>query len=635
MPGIGNINNSAGVGYTEMTGLGLTSTAQNQVKLDAAVSDAMADDILAALQQFRKEGNFNPTSAEMEAKLSVVGVAANQSAINQAQDLLFGLQQTYQFTLQDAGGDEDWAVHTFCNLAEAANGTVSSTVTAESGALSVVAGKTISGVFGASVANHSDGVYDLLSSLIPDTFNTDTSLQLPAGFWGHGSLSASAMQTMITALQTKIAEMKSAAPSNSANAVGGDTLTAHQWLAREMGVETPHDSYSLKQWGEIAEKLQVNAAKKLSQLSLGNGGGIQQVNGQYFVNGQEMSLSQVNFCVRANQYQLIDQQIADQMDAIQRNNDKAKQIQAVLAAFKTYDSETIGVDQSATTNFATMMDSGNGGWGVVQHYLNTNFDVTGSTSPSYEDYSALMISGVDAQPLSDADITCISNGMSWIDDIWFPGSPHPSYPATWSASTMANTYHAQNTPDSIGNFVEGPIFPQGPGLAGNLGITPLPATAAQLNARLAILAPEFTPPDTLNWTSTDFANLHSALSHKKTLEENKQVAFNIGTTNQSIMATQINEFFAILKAADPTFYSAHVTDTDGGPPYSFVGSITNTEFGSLKTNFGTYASSNSTDNQVAQQRLEALNNTRQSILTGMSAFTQTQSQLTSRIGGNL
>ena len=507
MSSIGNINNSAGIGYTEMTGLGLTATVQNQVKLEAAASDSMAEDILAALARFRAEGNLNPTSAEMEARLSVVGVAANQRAINQAQDLLFGLQQTYQFALQDAGGNENRAVHTFCNLVEAANGTVSSTLSAESGARSVIAGMTLSGVFGSSVANYPDGPYALLSSLIPDTFNTNTSLQLPAGFWGHGALSPAAMKTMITALETKIASMNSAAPSHSANAVGGDSLTAHQWLAREIGVQSPHDSYSLKQWGEIAEKLQTNAAMKRSQLSIGNGGGIQQVNGQYFVNGQQMSLSQVNFCVRANQYQLIDQQIADQLDAVQRNNEKARQAQAVLAAFKAYDNETIGLDQSATTSFPTMMDSGGGGWGVVQHYLRASFGVTDRTTPSYADYSAVMQNSASAASLTPA--------------------------------------------------------------------------------------------------------------------------------NRALMTTNINQFFSLFKAADPTFYSDHVTDTNGGPPYAFRGTISNTEFGSLKNNFSNYLSSNSTDNQVAQQRLEALNNTRESILAGMSAFTQGQSQVTDRIGGNL
>jgi hypothetical protein len=115
----------------------------------------------------------------------------------------------------------------------------------------------------------------------------------------------------------------------------------------------------------------------------------------------------------------------------------------------------------------------------------------------------------------------------------------------------------------------------------------------------------------------------------------KKVASNVSPANKTIVSTRINDFFKLLKAADPTFYSSHVTDSNGGPPFSFSGQISNAEFGDLKTAFGTYLQSNSTDNQVAQQRLDALNNSRQSILDGMSAFSQGQAQVADRIGGNL
>jgi hypothetical protein len=375
-----------------------------------------------------------------------------------------------------------------------------------------------------------------------------------------------------------------------------------------MGVQTPHDSYSLKEWGEIAEKLQVNAAKKLSQLSLGNGGGIQQVNGQYFVNGEQMSLSQVNFCVRANQYQLIDQQIADQMDAIQRNNDKAKQIQAVLAAFKTYDNENIGVNQSATTNFNVMMNSGDGGWGVVQHYLNTNFDVTATTDPDYEAYSNMLSSGYYS-----ADITFNSEVKSNLSRITLAAGSSP-----WNANNYANGEAILGTSGAYES------------LARYIGLTP-PATYEAIKTKLATIAPTFRPPNyPEDWNTSTLTNLGNALDARKTA-----LIAGVDSTKQDGMKTKLTEFFTLLKGADSTFYEDHVTDTNGGPPYKFIGEISNTEFTSLKTNFGTYLSSNSTDNQVAQQRLEALNNSRQAILDGMSAFTQGQSQVTDRIGGNL
>ena len=77
MSRIGNISNAGGVGYTEMTGLGLNAAAQTQVKSQADASDGMATDILNALAQFRDEGNFNPTTREMEAKLSTLSANAS------------------------------------------------------------------------------------------------------------------------------------------------------------------------------------------------------------------------------------------------------------------------------------------------------------------------------------------------------------------------------------------------------------------------------------------------------------------------------------------------------------------------------------------------------------------------------
>jgi hypothetical protein len=296
------------------------------------------------------------------------------------------------------------------------------------------------------------------------------------------------------------------------------------------------------------------------------------------------------------------------MDAIQRNNDKAKQIQAVLAAFKTYDSETIGVDQSATTSFAGMMDSGDGSWGVVQHYLNTNFGVTATTDPDYEAYSNMLASGYYS-----SDITFINEAKSNLSRITLAAGSSP-----WNANNYANGQAILGTSGAYEN------------LARYIGLTP-PATYEAIKTKLATIAPTFSPPSyPEDWNTSTLTNLGNALDARKTA-----LIAGVDSTKQDGMKTKLTEFFDILKAADPTFYSAHVTDNDGGPPFRFSGSITNTEFGSLKTNFGTYSSSNSTDNQVAQQRLEALNNTRQSILTGMSAFTQTQSQLTSRIGGNL
>jgi hypothetical protein len=601
MSRIGNISNSAGVGYTELTGLGLSSEGQALVKLDAAVSESMSDDILKALAEFRKEGNFNPTTAEMEAKLSVVGVAAKQNEINQAQDLLFGLQQTYQFALQQTGGNASTRTQVWCQLVESPGGTVAANALCE-GEPSKVAGKTIAGVFGSAVANYPGGPEALLSSLIPATYSSSNGV--PQGYWGHGFLTPAVMQTMITALQTKISEMKSADASSFTSATGATSLTARQWLAKELGVDSPHDSYSLSHWGEIAQKLQIQAARKSSQLSLGQGGGIQQVNGQYFVNGEQMSLSQINFCVRANQYQLVDQQIADQLDAIDRNNAKARQAQNVLAAFKTYDSENIGVNQSASIAVSWMIEPNTDASGVIEHYLNTNFGVTASSDPSYRDYSNMIATGSYKQ-----DVRTITDLLTQL--------PNVTHTASNSATNATSVFQT---------------------LAHYLGLEPLHTyTDNAINSKygeikyhLAQLAPNFTPPTTAEgWTNSVFTSLTTALTTQKTALKSTTDA------KSETMKSQLEGFFGTLKSAASTFYSSHITDTDGGPPYVMTGTMTNADFGDLKTAYGTWLQSNSTDNQVAQQRLESLNNTRQAVLDGMSAFTQGQSQVTDRIGGNL
>ena len=458
MSRIGNISNAAGVGYTEMTGLGLTTETQTQVRSQADASEGMATDILNALAQFRAEGNFNPTTREMEAKLSTL----------------------------------------------------------------------------------------------------------------------------------------------SAHASDPNALTAHQWLTQELGGEALRDSYSVGQWGEIAQKLQINAAKKRSELSLGHGGGIQQFNGQYFVNGQEMSLSQVNFCVRANQYQLVDQQIADQLDAIQRNNAKAKQAQDVLAAFKQYDGENIGVNQSASIDVSWMIEPGTDASGVIEHYLNSKYGTTATSNPSYRDFSNMIATG------------SYSTDVRTITDIQ---TQLPNVNLSAGAGGVVGATNAVKVLNS---------------LAGYLGLT-TPATYTQVKNKLAVLAPTFTPPtDATGWTPAHVTALNTAFENQK-YDLNR----TLDSAKTATMKSQLDGFFGTLKAADPNFYSSHIADTNGGPPYKMTGTMTNAAFGDLKAAFGTWLQSNSTDNQVAQQRLESLNNTRQAVLDGMSAFTQGQSQVTDRIGGNL
>lgn len=475
---IGNINNSSGIGYTQMTGLGLTSATQDQVKLSAAVSESMSEDILQALAEFRAEGNLRPTSEQMAAKLSATGAAARQAQINEVEHLIYGFQNLLTTAMSANGQDETNTTSTTWVVAGAAGSTDLATRTK---------------YFGSALGANQWGPLAALHSYLP-TLNQS----LPALYTGSGSQNSghtnAQLQFIITSLQTKLSELQSQSNTSTTPDAGG--LSAQEWLASAMGVTNLRDSYSLQQWGEMAQQLQVEAAKKKSQLSIGNGGGIQQVNGQYFVNGEMMSLSQVNFCVRANQYQLIDQQIADQMNAVQQNNEKAKKANALLAAFKSSGTYTnLANEQTGTEAASDLFFNQNGG--IVHLFLKENY---------------------------------------------------PTPPA----HTYQNYHYVINS-----------------------------------------------------WNSDE------------------------------PLLSRVKETMSLIKAAAPDFYSKYITDSNGGPPYNATGNVTYSDWDAAKTAISTYLSQNSTDNQVAQQRLESLNNTRQSILAGMSAFTQGQSQLTDRIGGNL
>lgn len=476
MSGIGNINYANGVGYTELTGLGLTAATQETVQLDVTVSNDMSQNILNALRQFREEGNFNPTVAQMETRITAVGGINQRNQIAELNNLLPGFRTLLAESISRSG-------HSASDNTNMQPGFATS--------LGNYAG--VNRLFSGHQGMNGQQLLARVHALLPN-------LNLSAGYVGTGDAPASwtsggnhvsfgyangsgptpntvlvsapggipmytnaQMQMIISALETQIATLTSSSPIAAASANG---LSTQDWLMQEMGVQTLRDSYSLQQWGEIAQKLEVNAAKKASQLSLGQGGGIYQVNGQYFANGVEMSLSQINFCVRANQYQLIDQQIADQMNAIQKNNERAKMANDLLAALKK---------AGQNTNLAN--------------------EQTGTEAAS--DFFGHSSSGLLAQ----------------LDDD--------------------------------------------------------------------------------------------------------------------------NDFMALLKAAAPTFYSSFVRDTNGGTPFSYTGTVTYSDYDAALTAVNTFLSQNSTDNQVAQQRLETLNNTRQAVLTGMTSFTQSESQVVNRIGGNL
>jgi hypothetical protein len=115
---------------------------------------------------------------------------------------------------------------------------------------------------------------------------------------------------------------------------------------------------NLEDWGNFAGNLQDNAAKYQSALKVGEGGGIIHTNGHWYVNGQRISLNQLNFTLRANQYSEIDTEIADQLTQVQLNNEKAKKAQAFKGVWDLVkadlDNGTLSHDGSGNFSGATI-----------------------------------------------------------------------------------------------------------------------------------------------------------------------------------------------------------------------------------------------------------------------------------------
>jgi hypothetical protein len=186
---VNNLGGSSGFTYTELNGLGLNATATTSAKNDAAIQNALAQEVLDALPELRRQGVLNPTWADIKEKIDFSKVFADPDAL-----LAYPSLSTQTDKLQEV-------------------------------------------------------------------FN-----RVAAG--------------------------------------------------------RPH--LNLEHWGNFAGNLQDDAAKKQSFLRVGEGGGIIHVNGHWYANGERISLNQLNFTLRANQYSAIDTEIADQLTQVQANNEKAK-----------------------------------------------------------------------------------------------------------------------------------------------------------------------------------------------------------------------------------------------------------------------------------------------------------------------
>jgi hypothetical protein len=87
---------------------------------------------------------------------------------------------------------------------------------------------------------------------------------------------------------------------------------------------TANQHLSLEDLKTLKKALDNFGNKEASKLPGNSGGGIKSVNGNFYVNGQEVTIQDVFMAVRVNQLANFEDQINAYMDQLQKNNDLAK-----------------------------------------------------------------------------------------------------------------------------------------------------------------------------------------------------------------------------------------------------------------------------------------------------------------------
>lgn len=136
-----------------------------------------------------------------------------------------------------------------------------------------------------------------------------------------------------------------------------DPATAADW-ATAIGAATgksvsPSQNLSLSQWRGIAAELQDHEALQASKRSTsGQGGGVKNVNGHWYVNGQQLSLLDVYMAVRVNQVANFDDSLNIYISELNDNNKKVKACNDWLNTLRsgkpTNTTDTPGVPSTAS-----------------------------------------------------------------------------------------------------------------------------------------------------------------------------------------------------------------------------------------------------------------------------------------------
>jgi hypothetical protein len=117
------------------------------------------------------------------------------------------------------------------------------------------------------------------------------------------------------------------------------TATLTDWtsfLQKSVGVEVSATKpLSPGEWRQVAAQLQDFAAKEASKRSPADGGGIKNVNGHWFINGQQVALLDVYMAVRVNQVANFDDSLNIYIEELNSNNTLVKQANDWLAKLRS------------------------------------------------------------------------------------------------------------------------------------------------------------------------------------------------------------------------------------------------------------------------------------------------------------
>lgn len=112
---------------------------------------------------------------------------------------------------------------------------------------------------------------------------------------------------------------------------------AKQFLKDHLNlVLTNTQSLSIDQWRGVKAAVENFGFKEASKLSATDGGGIKSVNGNWYINGQLVTLEDVFLAVRVNQLANFNDQISDYMTELQNNNNLVRQANWFLEKLNSY-----------------------------------------------------------------------------------------------------------------------------------------------------------------------------------------------------------------------------------------------------------------------------------------------------------